>query len=324
MRTRLAMTAWLWGCTFVLAGCTAAVKDGDAPPAREQRVAAGSASLYVREVGEGPAILVLHGGPDFDHGYLLPDMDRLADAYRLVYYDQRGRGRSAQGVDADDVSLASEVADIEHLRTQLGLGKFVLLGHSWGSTLALEYALRHPGRVSRLVLMNPAPVSATGIAAVRGEYLRRLGDDMERQRAIIDGDAYRAGDPEAVAARYRIHFRPAVHAAADYERLMATMREGFLAQGSAGILLARRVEDRLFRETWNMEGYDLSPRLRGLSVPTLVIAGSRDFMAGAADRIARDIPGAKLVALRDCGHFAYLECPEQARAAIDAFTAGRR
>ncbi len=73
-----------------------------AEPAHEVRVPVGSASLYAREIGRGQPIVVLHGGPDFDHTYLLPDMDRLADAYRLVYYDQRGRGRSGDGVRAED------------------------------------------------------------------------------------------------------------------------------------------------------------------------------------------------------------------------------
>jgi proline iminopeptidase len=81
--------------------------------AKESHVALGSASLFVREIGEGHPILVLHGGPDFDHSYLLPEMDRLAESRRLLYYDQRGRGRSAAGVRAELVSLESEIADFE-------------------------------------------------------------------------------------------------------------------------------------------------------------------------------------------------------------------
>src|SRR6266852_9594909 len=64
----------------------------------ESRIPVGKASLYAREIGRGQPIIVLHGGPDFDHGYLLPDLDRLADAFRLIYYDQRGRGKSADHV----------------------------------------------------------------------------------------------------------------------------------------------------------------------------------------------------------------------------------
>lgn len=71
---------------------------------RESRVPAGKISLYAREIGRGQPLIVVHGGPDFDHGYLLPDLDRLADAFRLIYYDQRGRGRSAKDVQPEDVT----------------------------------------------------------------------------------------------------------------------------------------------------------------------------------------------------------------------------
>ena len=61
----------------------------------ESRIPVGATSLYARAIGQGPPVIVLHGGPDFDHGNLLPDLDRLTNAFRLIYYDQRGRGRSA-------------------------------------------------------------------------------------------------------------------------------------------------------------------------------------------------------------------------------------
>ena len=68
----------------------------------------------------------------------------------------------------------------------------LLLGHSWGAPLALEYAFRHPDRVSRLILMNPAPASAADVAVLRKSYREALGADMERQRVILEGPAYRA------------------------------------------------------------------------------------------------------------------------------------
>lgn len=84
-----------------------------ASASREVRVPAGSVHLYARDIGRGYPIVVLHGGPDFDHSYLLPDMDRLSDSFRLIYYDQRGRGKSADGVRAEDVTLVSDVADLD-------------------------------------------------------------------------------------------------------------------------------------------------------------------------------------------------------------------
>src|SRR5258707_15714328 len=80
---------------------------------RESRIPVGKASLYCREIGRGQPIIVLHGGPDFDHGYLLPELDRLADAFRLIYYDQRGRGKSADHVQPEDVTLTSDVDDLD-------------------------------------------------------------------------------------------------------------------------------------------------------------------------------------------------------------------
>src|SRR3954464_6135458 len=88
---------------------------------RERRVAVGSASLYAREIGRGEPMIVLHGGPDFDQSYLLPEMDRLANPFRLIYYDQRGRGKSADGVQPDDVSLASDVDDLDRVRQDFQL-----------------------------------------------------------------------------------------------------------------------------------------------------------------------------------------------------------
>jgi proline iminopeptidase len=290
--------------------------------AREMRVPVGATSLYVREVGRGRPLVVLHGGPDFDQAYLQPELDALADTYRLIYYDQRGRGRSAERVQPEDVTLASDLDDLATLRRSLRLNAPALLGHSWGTVLALESALRHPARVSHLVLMNPAPVSQAQVAALRHAYSAQLGTDMERQRAIQAGAAYRAGEPEAVAARYRIHFKHALQRPADYEKLMARMAAAFRDQGKEGILKAWAVEERLYRDTWAKPGYDLLPRLRSLRIPTLVIVGEHDFIPpGIARAIAQALPQATLVEIPNCGHFAYLECGSAVRRALDGFFA---
>jgi proline iminopeptidase len=195
-----------------------------------------------------------------------------------------------------------------------------LLGHSWGAVLALEYALRYPTRVSHMILMNPAPASASDVAVLRKAYAQKLGADMDRQREIMASAAYKEGEPEAVAARYRLHFKPALKRPEDYEKLMATMKAGFISQGKEGIVKAPAVEDRLMRDTRQVDGYDRLPKLRTLSIPTLVISGDHDFIPGEiAVHIARAIPNARLVTLRDCGHFAYLECPGDIRNAFNDF-----
>ena len=288
--------------------------------ARERRIPAGKATLYTREIGSGSPIVVLHGGPDFDTGYLLPDLDRWADTFRLLYYDQRGRGRSAEGVQADDVNLESDIEDIERVKRYFRVESPVLLGHSWGAVLALEYALRHPNGVSRLILMNPAPASAKDLSFFRESYVKQLGSDMDKQRRIAAGDAYKRGDPEAVTARYRIHFEHALTRPEDYERLMARMRTGFIRQGKDGIVKARAVEDRLMADTWQQSGYDLLPKLQSLRIPTLVIVGEDDFIPPEiAGHIAHAIPNSQFVKLKGCGHFSYMECAEDVQKAVKAF-----
>jgi len=292
---------------------------GTAVP-REQRIPVANTSLYSRVIGRGQPLIVLHGGPDFDHKYLLPDLDRLANGYQLIYYDQRGRGLSADGVRAGDVTMASEVADLDAVRSHFKLEPVALLGHSWGTVLALEYALRHPARVSHLILMNPAPASTADFAALRKFYERKLGADLDRQREIQATSAYRSGDPDAVAARYRLHFKPALARPEHYEQLMGAMADAFVSQGKAGILKARAVETRLMAETWRLRTYDLIPKLRALKIPTLVIYGDHDFIPIETSlHIAKAIPGARLTTLRGCGHFPYLECPAEVRRAVDEF-----
>jgi proline iminopeptidase len=279
-----------------------------------------NAALYYRELGQGRPILVLHGGPDFDHTYLLPDLDCLADSARLLYYDQRGRGKSAAGVQPADVSIQSEIADLESLRAYFGWESIAVLGHSWGGLLALEYAIRHRDRVSHLILLNTAPASHDDYLLLRQDRRSSPAGDLAKLQAIAATAPYEAGDPDTVAAYYRIHFRPALRQPAHLERVIQSLRSSFTQEG---ILKARAIEDRLMDETWLVPDYDLLPRLQQLRIPTLVVHGDYDLVpVECAAHIAQAIPGARFVLLRDCGHFSYLECPDDVRREIGAFLDG--
>jgi proline iminopeptidase len=266
-------------------------------------------SLFCRDVGAGHPIVALHGGPDFDHAYLLPELDRLADAFHLVYYDQRGRGRSAEGVRPEDVTLASELDDLDVVGRRFGLESVAVLGHSWGGVLAMEYAIRHPERVSHLILMDTGPASADDWRVLREEFVRRRDPrDQEEMNAIAATDAYARGDLEAEAEYYRRHFRMTLQQPELLEALVARLRANFTEDG---VVLARTIEQRLYDETSREPGWDLLPRLRELDVPTLLLHGERDFVpVELVARIADAVPGARLTVLPGCGHFTYLEAPD--------------
>jgi proline iminopeptidase len=288
---------------------------------RDGYVPVDGAALYYRGTGRGHPVVVLHGGPDFDHTYLLPELDLLADSYRLIYYDQRGRGKSAEGVRPEDVTIRSEVEDIERLREHFGLDSIAVLGHSWGGLLALEYATRHPECVSHLVLLNTAPVSHEDFMLLRQELpKKRTPDDLERLKALRSTAGYQEGDADTVAAYYRIHFRPTVRQHDQLESLVERLRASFTKEG---VLKARAIEDRLVAQTWLVEDYDLLPALRRLNIPTLVLHGDYDFIpVECAEHVARAIPGARFALLEDCGHFSFIERPEQVRAEIAALFRG--
>jgi proline iminopeptidase len=268
-----------------------------------------SARLFLRETGSGTPVVVLHGGPDFDHSYLVPEIDALAEDAHVVCYDQRGRGQSAAGVRPEDVSLDSELDDIERVRTQLGLERFALLGHSWGGVLAMAYAGRHPDRLTHLVLVNAAPVTEEGVTLFRENVIRsRSDDERESLREVARSAEFERGEPDAEISFYRIHFRHAVSSLELLERLIPRFRQHFTPET---VLLARAIEDRLGEETWDSPAYDLLEPLRALTVPTLVLHGEQDHIpVEVATLVADAIPSARLDVLPGCGHFAVLEQPD--------------
>src|SRR3989475_11924675 len=115
--------------------------------------------LFPRRAGDGPPVVVLHGGPGAHHDYLLPQYDLLARGRTLLYYDQRGGGRSPVGRDTP-VGWREHVADLEALRRHWSIDRLTLLGYSWGGLLAVLYWLEHPEQVERLAPLSPAPPRA--------------------------------------------------------------------------------------------------------------------------------------------------------------------
>jgi proline iminopeptidase len=127
-------------------------------------VAGGKYKVWTKKLGAGPVkVLLLHGGPGFDHEYLEAFESFLPQAgIEMYYYDQLGCGNSDQPDDDALWTLARYTDEVEEVRRALGLDQFVLFGHSWGGILALEYALEHQEHLKGLVISN----MAAGVKAV--------------------------------------------------------------------------------------------------------------------------------------------------------------
>src|SRR2546425_9229064 len=151
--------------------------------------------LFTRRAGDGLPVVVLHGGPGAHHDYLLPQYDLLARGRTLLYYDQRGGGRSPVGRDTP-VGWREHVADLEALRRHWSIDRLTLLGYSWGGLLAVLYWLEHPERVDRLALVSPAP----GRAAWRGGIYPPLPGPLGRPPNAPPPGAPLAAGPRRPAA----------------------------------------------------------------------------------------------------------------------------
>jgi proline iminopeptidase len=267
-------------------------------------------------------VFVLHGGPSFDHNYVLPDMDRLAESLRVVYYAQRGRGLSADGVEPEDVTLESETEDLDLLRRSLGLNAVALIGHSWGGFLAMNYAVTHPEDVSHLVLMHSAPASAEGWSILMDVFGKnRPPRDREVLDQLEESDLYKQGNLSAEAEYNRAHFRMTLHDSGLLDDLVGRIRVNFTP---ATVLTAREIGKRLYEQTWQTPGFDLRPDLRRLDVPTLVLTAEHDFIpVDIATDIADSIPGSRSVVFDGCGHFSYMEKPDEVFGVVDRFVTGR-
>jgi proline iminopeptidase len=263
-------------------------------------------SIFERRIGSGPPAVVLHGGPGAHHDYLLPGFDALARDRELIYYDQRGGGRSPVPRETP-VGWQEQVADLEELRKQWGLETLTIIGYSWGGLLAQLYATELPQRVGRLALVSPAPAWRE----MRLEFERRfaernLAPNLQRQRATLRASGLREKNPAEYAQRI-------------FELSVAPY---FYDPARARDLTPFRVTGRTQQEVWSSLGeYDLRPALAGRTIPAIVLQGEDDPIPIGATRTVARLLNAELHLLPRCGHVPYIEAHEEFVRLLDEFLA---
>ncbi len=251
----------------VLAALFAVSGVAQAGPAREEKgrlFDAPGGKLYYEVIGSGnetPLVLV-NGGPGFDHTYLHTSTawDALAKNRRVIFYDQRGNGRSASLKPRQSCTLADQIDDLEALRVYLGFEKVDLLGSSWGGFLSMAYAARHPERISHLILVDSAAPKWSETIFLFDQV---FPETTEREAA--GAFAREFGDKAADDALIREYLSMIFYSP---ER-----REAFLAQIGPGAY-NKEVNQKV---TTDLARFDLNPEIRKFRFPTLVISGSFAF-----------------------------------------------
>jgi len=268
-------------------------------------------ALYWAKYGKpgAPRLLVLHGGPGADHCYLLPQLLHLGEKHDLLFYDQRGGGRSKSDARVP-ITWKTHVEDLGALVQEHQLDPLSIVGYSWGAMLGLLYTLQHrenPHLIppSRLALINPAPLTLEYRRQFEAEFARRQqSPEIQRLRDELVASNLRESDPQA----YR-------------QRAFELGVAGYFSDpGKATDLTPFRVVGRVQQSVWESLGdFDLIADLAGVRLPSIIIHGRDDPIPLASSREAASALDTNLVVLDECGHVPYVEQPAKLFASLDPF-----
>lgn len=272
-------------------------------------------TVYVEQSGnpKGRPAIALHGGPG---GGLSPEMRRFFDParYHVVGMDQRGCGRSTPHAEIRENTTWDLVADIERVRERLGISKWLVFGGSWGSTLSLAYAAKHPDRVAGLVLRGIFLLTQSEI-----DWFYQRGashvfpDAFERYAAVIPEDERRdfiaafhkrltSPDPEVrlVAARAWARWEGETISIAGPSALPSRFNEDRFVEAFA------RIENHYFvnKGFFEWDGWLLDQAERLRHIPTRIVHGRYDMCTpfSSAWALKQRWPEAELEIIADAGH----------------------
>ena len=280
--------------------------------------------LFYRIEGAGPeTLVVVHGGPGNSMESIRLDMAPLAQGRRVIYYDQRGNGRSDLVDGAADLAVERHVADLEALRRHFGLEQMTLLGNSWGGLLVSAYAAAHPDRVERLVLDAPAPPTLTELDGLNDEFERRARlrlNDAERSRLefVARPDHWaQATDP---VAHCREFARGILLLYRDDPQRELVIRGDLCAGPPEAVRRQLAVNRAIWR---SLADFDLRPAVRRVNVPVLLITGESEAVPlSGLRRWGASYPDARLVIVPRAGHLVHLEQPDIFFPVVEQFLRG--
>lgn len=259
--------------------------------------------VWYRENGarqdDKPSMLCIHGGPGATHSYMLPLVD-LADEYRVVFYDQLDAGNSDKPGDPANWQVERFVGEVIALRVALGLDRVVVIGNSWGGSVAAEYAITRPAGLAGVVLSSPV---------------------LNAPRWCADNAAYREALPAEVRAVLDEHEAAGTTDSDAYGKAALMFYRRHLCRMNPWPGYVQRSLDELnhdcygtmwgpseFSCTGTLADYDCSERLQDIEVPTLFTCGEYDEATPAACRdFAAMLPGAEVAVFDDASHFTFAE-----------------
>jgi proline-specific peptidase len=270
-------------------------------------------SVWYQVVGDGPGtpLLVLHGGPGVPSYYLKP-LAALGKDRPVIFYDQLGCGRSPAPDDTTLWTMPRFVAELAAVREALGLKQVHVLGHSWGTMLAVDYMLTRPSGVRSLVLSSPALSIGRWIADA-DTLLGTLPDSV--RQVIVNNERNGTTDSPEYQAAMGVY----------YERYLSRRQPWSADIDSSLSQIGMSVYGYMegpseFTITGTLKGYERADRLGELELPVLFTVGRYDEARPATVRYYQSlVPGSKLVLFENSGHLTMQDEPEAYVQAVGEF-----
>lgn len=254
--------------------------------------------LFISEVGKGEPLIIIHGGPGLNQEYFKPHLDPLTKKFKLVYYDQRACGQSTVPL-PDSLSLAFFIDDIEAIRKSLGVEKVNLLAHSWGAMLAVNYGIKYPQHVEKMILSNPIALNLEYQAAsMKMLQSKTTKQDSIDRATIIASEAFKTKQVSSVEALMKIVFRASFNDRAKIDALDIHLPANYFAATNA-------LYQGLGKD---LQSYDYYENIKAFSFPVLVLAGKADNIPQEAiERTANNVSRSTFIMFKQSGHFPFIE-----------------
>ena len=279
----------------------------------------GGMRLHYRIIGKGPKTIVIPNARS-----LAEEIRSLGEKWRLIFYDQRGRGGSSEIVDDSLIWTDYEVQDIDKLRTHFRLSRFSLMGWSYMGGIAALYAQAYPGYVSRLVLICPISIRQPA------PY------DEERREAELEAEAkidqIELKKLEEMQDRHLQESDPLRYCQQNnrvYVPLRMADPNDFANLKADPCIYPNEWPDNLSKH-WRTHfppeslKYDWRESVTRLEIPVLIVHGNQDLIPRASsEEWAASLPNARLVSIDECGHFPFVEAPRTFFPAVEHFLEGK-
>ena len=293
-------------------------------PAEGYITTADSIRLFYRVAGRGAdTIIAIHGGPGVDLESIYGDFAPLTEQHVVVFYDQRGAGRSTLPRDTTLLSAATQISDLDAVRRHFKIDRVTLVAHSYGPLLAATYAIAHPDHVRAMIFFGAVPPR-------RGDFFQRFGQTLRSRMDSVQlakqADANRrlatgGGDNIRQACRdyWAVGMRPRL---ADPDYSLPLIRSDLCASDPAGIRYGLTKTNGVVMASYG--DWDLRAALPALHMPVLIMHGEQDAIP--MDLVAEwtMIPRSRLVPVPGAAHFPYAERPDAVWPEVKRFFAELR